>query len=94
MDKFSAQENVTRYRQELENGPNSRERRDALLRLLIQGEDKLGLTHEQLDEMDREIVRFQPLVTTQLELIAALKVFGEPAPSMRSCSGAALMSSE
>ena len=42
MDKFSAQENVARYRQELKNGPNSRERRDALLRLLIQEEDNIG----------------------------------------------------
>jgi hypothetical protein len=49
-----AQQNVARYRQELENGVNE-ERRHILFRLLIEEEDKLGRTAEQRDEMDRQI---------------------------------------
>lgn len=76
MDKLIAQQNIAKLRQQLENGANG-ERRDTMLRLLVLEEDKLGLTHEQLDEMDRQIARMQQLVTTQLELIAALKTHGQ-----------------
>lgn len=76
MDKFAAQENVTRFRQELEDGVNG-ERRDMLLRMLVQEEDKLGFTEEQLDEIDRQIARMQDLVSTQLEMIAAMKAHGQ-----------------
>lgn len=76
MDKVIAQQNVSRFRQELENGANG-ERRNILLRRLVEEEDKLGLTEEQLDEMDRQIVRMQNLVNTQLEIIAAMKAHGQ-----------------
>lgn len=76
MDKFIAQQNVSRFRQELENGVNG-ERRDILLRQLVEEEDKLGFTEEQLDEMDRQIARMQKLVNTQLEMIAAMKAHGQ-----------------
>ena len=78
VDTFVAQQNVTRLRHELENGASG-QRRDTMLRLLVQEEDKLGLTQEQLTEMDRQIARMQQLVTAQLELIAALKAYGPSA---------------
>lgn len=76
MDKLVAQENVSRLRQELENGANG-ERRDFLLRRLVEEEDRLGFTEEQLDEMDRQIARMQNLVNSQLNLIAAMKAHGQ-----------------
>ena len=76
MDKFITQQNVSRLRQELENGANG-ERRDILLRQLVEEQDKLGLTEEQLDEMDRQIARMQNLVNTQLEMIATMKAHGQ-----------------
>lgn len=76
MDKLIAQQNVASYRQELENGANE-ERRRILFRLLLEEEDRLGLTEEQLDEMDRQIIRMQCLVNAQLEMIAALKAHGQ-----------------
>lgn len=48
-----------------------------MLRQLVEEEDKLGLTEEQLDEMDRQIVRMQSLVNAQLEMIAAMKARGQ-----------------
>jgi len=47
VDTFVAQRNVAHLRHELENGASG-ERRDTMLRLLVQEEDKLGLTEEQL----------------------------------------------
>lgn len=76
VDKFIAQQNVSRLRRELENGANG-ERRDVLLRQLVEEQDKLGLTEEQLDEMDRQIARMQNLVNAQLEIIATMKARGQ-----------------
>ena len=74
LDKFIAQQNIANWRRQLECGAGG-DRRDAMLRLLVPEEDKLGLSHEQL-EMDRQIAQRQQLVSTQLELIAALKSHG------------------
>ena len=52
-------------------------RRDVLLRRFVEQEDRSGAAREQIDEMDREIVRLQRLVTAQLELVAALKGQGQ-----------------
>lgn len=76
MDKLIAQQRIANLRQQLETEGDV-ERRDTILRLLVQEEDKLGLTHEQLDEIDRQIARMQQLVSTQLEMIAALKTRGQ-----------------
>lgn len=76
MERFIAQQNVANLRLQLENGASG-ERRDTILRLLVQEEDKLGHTQEQLDEMDRQIARMQHLVTAQLEMIAVLKTHGQ-----------------
>jgi len=46
-------------------------------RRLVEEEDKLGFTEEQLDEMDRQIARMQKLVNAQLEMIAAMKAHGQ-----------------
>lgn len=75
LDKFIAQQNIANLRQQLEYGANGN-RRDATLRPLVLEEGKLGLSHEQFDEMDRRIARLQQLVSAQLELIAALKSHG------------------
>lgn len=76
VDTFVAQRNVAHLRHELENGASG-ERRDTMLRLLVQEEDKLGLTEEQLGEMDRQIARMQHLVSEQLELIARFKAYSQ-----------------
>lgn len=76
MDKFIAQQAIANLRRQLEYGANGN-RRDAMLRLLILEEGKLGRSHERLDEMDRQIARMQQLVSTQLEMIAALKAHGQ-----------------
>lgn len=76
VDKFVAQQNVMHLRQELETGTNGA-RRDILIRMLVEEEDKLGLTCEQLDEMDRQIARMQRLVIAQLDIIGTLKAHGQ-----------------
>jgi flagellar biosynthesis chaperone FliJ len=73
--KFVAQENVTRFRRELENGAEGK-RRDMMLRLLVEEENKVGLTSEQLDEVQRQIERIKQIISAQLETFTMLKAAG------------------
>ncbi len=47
MDRFIARENVKHYRRELENGVHE-PTRTTMLKLLVEEENHLGLTREQL----------------------------------------------
>ena len=75
--KFVAYQNVTHFRSELENGAEG-PRRSVLLKLLVAEEDKLGLTREQLAEVDRQIARIKGIVAQQIEAVAMLKANGHP----------------
>jgi flagellar biosynthesis chaperone FliJ len=72
---YVAQENVRRFRHELENGAEGT-RRDMLLRLLVEEENKVGLTYEQFDEMQRQIERINQIISSQLETITMLRAAG------------------
>jgi DNA polymerase II large subunit len=74
--KYVAQENVRRFRRELENGAEGK-RREMLLRLLVEEEDKVGLTYEQLNEIQLQIRRINQIISTQLETITVLKAAGQ-----------------
>jgi flagellar biosynthesis chaperone FliJ len=75
MAEYVAQENVKRFRQELENGAEGK-RQDMMLRLLVEEENKVGLTNEQLDEMHRQIGRINQIISAQLETLTMLRAAG------------------
>jgi len=75
MDKFIAEQNVARFRNELENGADGPQR-STLLRLLVEEEDRLGLTREQLEETQRQIERIKQVIAKQTETVAMLKANG------------------
>ena len=75
--KFIAYQNVTHFRNQLENGAEGG-RRAVLLKLLVEEEDKLGLTREQLGEVDQQIARIKGIVAQQIEAVAMLKANGHP----------------
>jgi hypothetical protein len=72
---YVAQENVRRFRRELQDGWEDPQR-DMILRLLVEEENKVGLTYEQLDEVLRQIRRIKLVIRTQLDTIAMLKAAG------------------
>jgi signal transduction histidine kinase len=75
MDDFVARQNVTRFRNELENGAEGA-RRQTLLKLLIAEEERLGLTRERHDEINQQIVRIKAIISKQRETIDMLKANG------------------
>lgn len=75
MDNFVARQNVSRFRNELENGAEGA-RRQTLLKLLVAEEDLLGLTREQRDEVNQQIVRIKAIINKQRESVAMLKANG------------------
>jgi len=77
MDKFIAEQNVTHFRNELENGADG-PRRSTLLKLLVEEENRLGLTRQQLEEMERQIERIKLVMAEQTETVALLKANGHP----------------
>jgi hypothetical protein len=72
---YVAQENVRRLRRMLEDGPED-PRRDIVLQLLVEEENKVGLTYEQLNEVLSQIKRIKLIISTQLDTIAMLKAAG------------------
>jgi regulator of replication initiation timing len=69
------EENVMRARRELESGWVDA-RRDMMLWLLVEEENKVALTYEQLDEVLRQIGHIKQIIRTQLDTIATLKAAG------------------
>jgi phosphoserine phosphatase len=74
---YVAQENVRRFRRELEESWED-PRRDIILQLLVEEQNKVGLTYEQLNEVLRQIERIKQIIRTQLDTIAMLKAAGHP----------------
>ncbi len=60
-DKSTANENISRFRQRVEDGVDRRTRA-TLLGLLLLEEDMLGRTRAQLDRADRHIARLQQTI--------------------------------
>lgn len=49
-----------------------------LLKLLVEEENKLGLTREQLGEVDQQIARIKRIIAQQIEAVAMRKANGHP----------------
>jgi hypothetical protein len=77
MDNFIATENVRHLRRELENGAEPA-KRDTMLRILVEEENKLGFTRELLGRLDHHISRLSEIMARQVELIDNLTSLGEP----------------
>lgn len=77
MEEFIARQNIKLYREALERGAE-RPRRDVLLRRLIEEENKLGFTHEQLGRLDRYISRLSAIIARHVELRDKLIAAGRP----------------
>ena len=71
-DKFIAERNVERFRDQLKAEVDS-QRRGTLLRLLVFEEKKLGYSFEQADKTEREIARCRELIQRQQTLVSQLK---------------------
>jgi hypothetical protein len=77
MDRFIARENVRHLRRELQNGaePNTRA---TMLRLLVEEENHLGFTYEELGKLDRHISRLSEIMARHVELTDNLRTNGKP----------------
>ena len=77
MDSFIVRENIKHYRRELENGLNE-PTRATMLRLLVDKYNHLGLTREQLAELDHHISRLSEIMARHVELMEKLQSNGQP----------------
>ncbi len=77
MEKFVARENIRHFRHELENGVDQ-PRRETMLRLLVEEENALGLTREQLGKLDRHISRLSEIMARHFALMDNLRGLGQP----------------
>ncbi len=84
MDQFVVRENVKHFRRELENGADE-QRRAMLIGLLVEEENHLGLTREQLSRLDRHIERLSEIMARQVELIDNLNSLNAPTERAQSC---------
>jgi hypothetical protein len=76
MDKFIARENIKHYRHELENGV-VQPTRSTMLRLLVEEENHLGLTREQLAKLDHHISQLSEIMARHVELMDNLQSIGQ-----------------
>jgi rubrerythrin len=76
MDRFIAGENIKHYRRELENGVNE-PTRATMLRLLVEEENHLGHTREQLSKLDRHIGRLSEIMARHRDLMDKLQSNGQ-----------------
>jgi hypothetical protein len=75
VNEFVARENLARFRSELEQGVGESVR-SVLLDLLVEQESLFGLRHEQLDRVNRHIVRLREIIASQVRLIERLQSRG------------------
>jgi hypothetical protein len=68
MDAFIAQENLAHFRNRIESGAEP-VTRATLLKLLVEQENMLGLTHQQLRRTDEHIEQLRRLIAVQVEII-------------------------
>jgi hypothetical protein len=83
VDKFIARNNVKLYRKQLthdvQNGAyNDGQRHALLLKLLVEAENMLGHSREQLNEVEEQIATIKSIIKKQLDVIAMLKGNGHP----------------
>ncbi len=77
VDRFIAGENVKHFRRELENGVGE-PTRATMLRLLVEQENHLGHTQEQLGRLDHHIALLREIITRHVDLMDKLKSIGRP----------------
>jgi hypothetical protein len=80
-DKFVARQSVKLYRhyleQDVQNGAyNDGQRHAMLLKLLVEAENRLGHSREQLNDVERQIATIKSIISKQLDVIAMLKANG------------------
>jgi hypothetical protein len=80
---FIARNNVKLFRNQLEhdvqNGAyNDGQRHAILLKLLVEAENILGHSREQLNDVERQIASIKSIINKQLDTIAMLKTNGHP----------------
>ncbi len=68
MDTFVADQNLSRFRNRIECGAEP-VTRATLLKLLVEQENMLGLTHEQLRRIDQQIDHLRQMIAIQVEII-------------------------
>ncbi len=77
MDRFIVRENIKHFRHELENGVDE-PTRVTMLKLLVEQENHLGLTREQLAKLDHHISRLSEIMARHVELMDQLQSIGQP----------------
>ena len=77
MHRFIVRENIKHYRRELENGVDE-PTRATMLRLLVEEEDQLGHTREQLAKLDHHISRLGQIMARHVDLMDNLGSLGRP----------------
>ncbi len=78
INAFVDRQNLTRFRSELEKGVENGPVRSLLLDLLLVQEKRFGMGQEQLEKVDRHIVRLRQIIVGQVELLDHLKAKGLP----------------
>ncbi len=78
INAFVDRQNLTRFRGELEKGVENGPVRSLLLDLLVAQEKRFGIGQEQLDKVDRHIVRLRQIIAGQIELGDHLRAKGLP----------------
>jgi predicted nuclease with TOPRIM domain len=77
MERFIAVENIKHYRRELENGVDE-PTRATMLKLLVEEENHLGHTREQLAKLDRHISQLSEIMARHVDLMDKLQSMGRP----------------
>ena len=78
MRDFVANQNIARFRHQLDRGVEPATRA-TLLNLLLQEEQQLGQTSEQLTRVERHIELLRHLMAKQVELVDRLRSSGDDA---------------
>jgi hypothetical protein len=76
INEFVDRQNLTRFRNHLENGVENGPARSLLLDLLVEQEKRFGMGQEQLDKVDRHIARLRQIIAGQVQLIDGLRAKG------------------
>lgn len=75
VEKFVAEQNLSRFRQQLERADHP-PTQATLFKLLLQQLELLGLNDQQLAKINRHIERLRHLISKQVELIEELRLGG------------------
>lgn len=77
MDRFVSEQNIKRFHDAREKGADAN-RRPMLLRLLAEEYEKLGLSGQLRDRIERHIAKLRPLIVLQAKLIDDLTTLRQP----------------